>query len=374
MREIGESTYKLNSVIALPSYKNSNGILYRYLHQYRSLILLMDRSMQDHQAVTSLLFYDLEKAELAWMQDWTEYEKQFRIFDIYPVGSCIFSLGISDGKCFLTCMDMKDHLWKSGCIPVDWSCNDISDPRIQIRCDGTTVYVGIQNRKTEFWQFFEVIQTQAELHLKPISFLKGNVTEFQPIASSQRECVFQVSGYDLEIQNGSSKLFQKLNAYKAIIRYSSTGFDRIASGLSESDLDYAARMDTCIYYETIENEKRMLVKYDLVRGTHTVVTIGEKKWSVPSETDLYLYSSTGVRRMSDGKAVTIDAIMHAFQGLNLPAFSEIEPFPSIFFFHDHWLEAELDDFCFFVLHLDTMQAFYFDRIIDIEGDCIYFYT
>ena len=89
--------------------------------------------------------------------------------------------------------------------------------------DGTTLYAGILYTKTTFWRYFKIIQTQKELYLKPLPFLRGNFTLFHPIWSSQDEMVFRVSGNAMEIQNAHENAFQKVNANDAIIRYSHSG-------------------------------------------------------------------------------------------------------------------------------------------------------
>ena len=333
----------------------------------------MDQSMQNGQMTASLLFYDAKAAKRIHMQEWTAYEKQFRIFEIYPAESCIFSLAVLQRECFLACLDLKDNSWQRCRIPIERVSIDLSAPSIRIQYDGMTAYVGIQDAKTGFWQYFRILRTLTELSLEPISFLRGDLTAFRPIRFCEGELVFEASGFVLAVREGNCRTFRKVNAYKAIIRYSDTGFDVIASGPDDHSLEYDAWNGSCIYYETIENAKNTLIKYDLTQNTGFAVPVKETQFIAPSETDLYLYSDTEIQRMSDGKVITIDAIMQAFQSLRNPAFTEIEPFPSMFFFYDHWLETELEDSRFFVIHLDTMQPYYFDSSIDIKGNCIYLY-
>lgn len=366
--------YPLNSVISLPSHKNENGILYRFLHQYENFILLMDISTYKCQKVASLIFYDIQKSKIVDLPDWTAYEKSFRIFDIYPVKSCIFSLALLGEKCVLSCFEMKYHTWQKCDIPVKWLRNHFSSPKIRLEYDGTTLYVGALDTNTEFWQYFKVIQTKTKLYLEPLSFLRGDITLFRSIRSSQNEMVFRVSGNSIAIQNMHEKMFQKVNAYDAIIRYNNSGFDVIASDSELFSLEYDSLIDNCIYYEIIKESRPTLMKYDLAFGNNYVVSINpEQSIALSSEKDLYIYSDTEFQRISDGKVFSIDAIMQAFQKLDVPAIAEVEPFPSMCFFHDHWLEIEISDFRFFLIHLDTMQPYYFEGIIDVDGNSVYHY-
>lgn len=374
LRKNTKDVYHLNPVITLPSYKNENGFLYRYLNRYENIILMMDINTYKCQTVVSLIFYDTHKSKIVTLPDWAAYEKSSRIFEIYPVKSCIFSLALLDEKCILSCFEMKYHTWQKCYIPVEWSCNHFSNPRIRMEYDGTTLYVGILNTKTELWKYFKIIRTKTKLYLEPLSFLRGDLTLFHSIQSSQNEIVFRASGNSIEIQNMHEKMFQKVNAHDAIIRYNYSGFDVIASNSEYFSLEYDALIDNCIYYEIIEESKSILLKYDLALANNYVVPINqEQSIALSSGKDLYIYSDTAFQRISDGKIFSIDAIMHAFQKLNVPLINEIDPFPSMCFFHDHWLEIEISDFRFFLIHLDTMHPYFFEGMIDVDGNYLYRY-
>ncbi len=329
----------------------------------------MDISTYKCQTVASLIFYDTQKSKIVTVSDWTVYEKSSRIFSICPVKSCIFSLALFGKKCVLSCFEMKYHTWQQCYVPVEWSCNYFSNPRIRIEYDGTTLYVGVLNTKTEFWNYFRIIRTKTELYLESLPFLRGDLTLFHSIRSSQNEKVFRVSGNSIEIQNEHEERFQKINAHDAIIRYDNSGFDVIAS-----DSEFLASIGNYIYYEIVGESKSVLMKYDLALHNNYVVPVNQEQLiALSSENDLYIYSDTAFQRISDGKRFSIDAIMCAFQELNVPLIDEIDPFPTMCFFHNHWLEIEISDFRFFLIHLDTMHPYYFEGIIDVDGNYIYRY-
>ena len=370
-----KSVQSVNPVITLPAYPNQNGFLYRYLHRYEHLILMMDICACGCQAATSLIFYDTQKSAIVTFPDWTAYEKSCRVFEIYPVKSCVLSLALLGGKCILSCFEMNTHTWQNCEIPVEWSHNCFSNPRIRMEYDGTTLYVGILDTKTEFWRYFKIIRTPRELYLEPLSFLRGNFTLFHPIWSSQDEMVFRVSGNAMEIQNAHENAFQKVNANDAIIRYSHSGIEMIAADSKQVSFEYDAQIGKCIYYELVEESKSTLMKYDLASQNNDVVPVDQNQYiALSSEKDLYAYDNTAFQRLLDGKRFSVDAVMQAFQKLNVPAIDKMEPFPSMCFFHDHWLEIEVCDFRFFVIHLDTMQPYYLEGVIDVVGNHIYHYA
>ena len=223
--------------------------------------------------------------------------------------------------------------------------------------------------------YFKIIRTQKDLYLEPPPFLRGNFTLFRPIWSSQDEMVFRASGNSMEIQNAHESSFQKVNAHDAMIRYRHSGVEIIAADSEYSSFEYDTRVGKCIYYELMETSKSTLMGYDLASHNNRIVSADPEQYiALSSEEDLYTYNSAAFQRMSDGKKFSVDAVMHAFQTLNVPAIDEIEPFPSMCFFHDHWLEIEVCDFRFFVIHLDTMQPYYLEGVIDVVGEHIYHYA
>ena len=370
-----KSIQPIDSVITLPAYPNQSGFLYRYLHRYENIILMMDMNAYGYQAKTSLIFFDTQKSRLVTPPDWIAYEKSCRIFEIYPIKSCVFSLALSGEKCILSCFEMKYHTWQNCEIPVEWSHNCFSSPRIQMEYDGTTLYAGILDTKTTFWRYFKIIRTQKDLYLEPLSFLRGNFMLFRPIWSSQDEMVFCASGNSMEIQNAHEASFQKVNAHDAMIRYRHSGVEIIAADSEYSSFEYDTRVGKCIYYELMKASKSTLMRYDLASHNNHIVSADPEQYiALSSEEDLYTYNHAAFQRMSDGKKFSVDAVMHAFQTLNVPAIDEIEPFPSMCFFHDHWLEIEVCDFRFSVIHLDTMQPYYLEGVIDVVGEHIYHYV
>ena len=369
-----KSAYPRNPVITLPAYRNKNGFLYRYLHRYGNVILMMDMNACEWQTAALLIFYDIQKSAMVTPPDWTAYEKSCRVFDVCPIQSCVFSLALLGEKCILSCFEMRRHTWQQCEIPVEWSHNRFSSPRIRMEYDGATLYVGILDTKTEFWSYFKVIRTKGELYLEPLSFLRGDFTLFHPIRSSQDEMVFRVSGNSLEIQNAQENTFQKVHAHDAIIRYCHNGFDIIASDSEQFSLEYDALIGKYIYYEIVEESKSVLMKYDLVSHDNCVVSDAQERFvALSSEKDLYTYDRMTFQRMSDGKLFSVDTVMQAFQKLQVPFLDEIEPFPAMCFFHDHWLEMEVSDFRFLFIHLDTMSPYYLEGVADAVGNVIYHY-
>lgn len=97
-----KSVQPIDPVITLPAYPNQSGFLYRYLHRYENIILMMDMNACGYQAKTSLLFFDTQKSRLVTPPDWIAYEKSCRIFEIYPIKSCVFhSLCLGKNVSFL---------------------------------------------------------------------------------------------------------------------------------------------------------------------------------------------------------------------------------------------------------------------------------
>ena len=59
-----KSAYPRNPVITLPAYRNKNGFLYRYLHRYGNIILMMDMNACEWQTAALLIFYDIQKSAM----------------------------------------------------------------------------------------------------------------------------------------------------------------------------------------------------------------------------------------------------------------------------------------------------------------------
>ena len=101
-----KSIHLIDPIITLPTYLNQSDFLYRYLHRYENIILMMDMNACGCQEETSLIFFDTQKSRIVTPSDWSAYEKSCRIFDIYPIKSCVFSLALSGEKCILSCFEV----------------------------------------------------------------------------------------------------------------------------------------------------------------------------------------------------------------------------------------------------------------------------
>lgn len=359
-------------VIRIKTFRDKHGFEYIYMHQYQNLILLQNIGFSNEPS--SLIFYDTEKSEVVDPYEWNTYAAKYWISCICARNNLIFSIARLRNAYFLTCFDMKHRTWQKTQISADSICGDDANPEVYLDFDNFSWYMITKATDSKISKCSKIIRTNAQLYCQPLVYLHGKITSYHPIYSTSEETIFEITGENLKIVNTAGALILNIKSC-SLLRYNRNHVEVLANEKDGLLSGCTTILNHCLYYfchsgKPTEND--ILMKYYLEEKKSVVIPLQKGQGSVPSyDGDFYLYTDKEIKRISDGKVITIDAVMQAIHALHLPEEKELSPFPEQWYFHKHWLEAETTEQGVFAVNLETMQAYFSAIRIDFHDNTIY---
>lgn len=325
----------------------------------------------DDTSFAKIYFYDVNKKKVIDLFNWNKKLINYKISSAYFANNCVYLLA-TNVYYVLICLNLNNGTWQECDVFEEFieSTEEYQNPSIQY--DGHNMYLGFYHSDEESWIYYTIIHNQSELFIKPISFIKGKINSFQPCCSYNDKTIFLVSGSNIQVYNEEEKLQKRFHESQLLLCYDGNSFELIDSNKENGMITYDTRIRSTIYYEK-ENQPKLLYEYHLQNGKCKVKQLQHDEEFTIAYNEIYLHTQATIQRISDQKIIFVADIIDKFEKINAEKVKDIELFPSLWWFHDHWIEADTDDCACFLLEIDTMKAFYFDKPIDIEEKQIYLY-
>lgn len=339
----------------------------RLFFHYKNIVCLVSEKFLSRETKeTKIFFYNIEKGKIVDILKWNQKLEQHEIICICHSECCVFVLSKYQGQIMLVCMDLENYIWQECVI------NRKGLPSLHY--DSKFVYVDFCSKNCT--EYYRVLRNTEGLSVIPLFFLKGNISEFKPYyAFYQDKLIFQVCGDNIEILDKNELRIKKFPTLsKSIIVYDGLSFEVIVSETTNMSLEYDTFVNNKIYYELNDGININLYEYNLKNNERRLIPLANgQNIALSYEDDIFIYSQSQIHRLSDNKIIKISSIMNAIQKLNIPEIQEIAPFDECWFFHDYWIEAEIENMHCFLVNLETMESYYFENMIDIDGQNIYLY-
>lgn len=329
--------------------------------------------MQDSDVPSrNIYFYDINQKKIIDLYRWNERLINYKIFSAYFADDCVYLLATNINH-VLVCLDLNHGTWQE-CDVFEEFIEPTEDyPNPSIQYDGHNIYLGFYRFDEESWIYYTIVRNQSGLFIKPITWIKGKIKSFQPCCYYNDKTVFLISGSNIQLYSEEGKLQKRFYESQILLCHDGNSVELIDSNKENGMISYGTRIRSTIFYEK-EKQHKLLYEYHLQNRVCKVKQLRCDEEFTIANNEIYLYTQAAIQRISDQKIIFVADIMDKFEKLNAEKAKEIDSFPSLWWFHDHWIEAETDNCACFLLEIDTMKAFYFEKPIDIEEKHIYIYV